>query len=127
MFDIVTDKVCEVCEVRRSHIMNGSRLQAVVDARILIVQYLHRIGLSHDDIALLVLRELMQNPTYCPPLCDIKAKAKGVDKMYMAYEQRMKESFAFGLMSVEVRDYCRERYKEYYTAGMKCPPGLKAE
>ena len=39
LFDRIIDKVCEVCEVRRSTMMSQSKIQAIVDARILGVQY----------------------------------------------------------------------------------------
>lgn len=75
MYNLVVDKVCEICEVRRDTVINGRKMQAVVDARILIVQYLKRIGLSSDDIALMVLRELAGDPSLCPPLSELKKKA----------------------------------------------------
>ncbi len=56
IFNILLDKVAEICEVKRDSIINGIKLQAVVDARMLLVQYLRRIGLSSDDIALVVMK-----------------------------------------------------------------------
>lgn len=66
IFDRLLDKVCEVCEVRLGNIINGSKLQAVVDARMLAVQYLRRIGLTNDDIALIVMRKAKGDMTWCP-------------------------------------------------------------
>lgn len=57
VFDEMLEKVCEVCEVTAEHILNDSRIPAVVDARILLVQYLERAGLSNDDVALIVLKK----------------------------------------------------------------------
>lgn len=33
MYNLVMDKVCEICEVRRYTVINGRKMQAVVDAR----------------------------------------------------------------------------------------------
>ena len=57
LFDRIIDKVCEVCEVRRATMMSQSKIQAIVDARILGVQYLRRAGMSFEEIALYVMRE----------------------------------------------------------------------
>lgn len=119
IFDILIAKVCEVCEVNEKCLIEGSRLQTVVDARILAVQYLHRIGFSHDDIALIVLRKLAHDVNLCPPLSEVKKKAKSIDKMYEAYPDKLKQSFVFGILSKDIRDYCREFYKEMYVEGMK--------
>lgn len=125
MYNLVMDKVCEICEVRRDTVINGRKMQAVVDARILIVQYLKRIGLSSDDIALMVLRELAGDPSLCPPLSELKKKAKAVDKMFNFYSSRCLESYSFCLMSVDIKGWCRDRYKEYYIYGMKELPPKK--
>lgn len=123
MFNQLIDKVCDVCEVRRDLVIDGRKMQAVVDARILAVQYLKRIGLSSDDIALIVLREIAKDPTLCPPMDELKRKAKGVDNMFNSYSARCLESYSFCLMSSDVKEWCRERYKEYYMYGMKeLPP-----
>ena len=125
MYNLVVDKVCEICEVRRDTVINGRKMQAVVDARILIVQYLKRIGLSSDDIALLILRELAGDSFLCPPLSELKKKAKAVDKIFNFYSSRCLESYSFCLMSVDVKEWCRNRYKEYYIYGMKELPPKK--
>lgn len=120
IFDLVVAKVSEVCEVHTESIIQGVKAQAVVDARVLAVQYLRRIGLSSDDIALILLRK--KNLGEQPTLADIKKKAKAIDKMFDSYSRRCLDSYAFCLMSSEVRDYCRERYKEHYLAWMKAFP-----
>lgn len=50
LFTAILDEVAEVCELRKEAILAGSKLQSVVDARILAVQYMRRHGLSSDDI-----------------------------------------------------------------------------
>lgn len=113
------DKVCEISEVRRDCLVNGTKLQAVVDARMLVVQYLRRIGLSNDDIALLVLRELSGDHDLCPALSDLKRKAKAIDKIFKNYSDRCLQSYAFCLMSRDIKDFCRTTYQEYYLSWMK--------
>lgn len=116
MFDAIIAKVSEVCEVDADDIIEGCKLQSVVDARVLAVQYMRRAGLSSDDIAFIVLRKLgKENIT----VDDIKSKAKGVDKMFSSYSDRCLQSYAFCLMSTDVKLYCHEAYKEF------CKPGMK--
>lgn len=119
MFDIFVDKVCEVCEVRKEALIKGSKIQAVVDARILAVQYLRRIGLTSDDLALILARKQAGDMGHCPPLRKIKSKAKNIDRLFSMYFSRLNESYAFNLMSIELRDFCHESYAEYYLTGMK--------
>ena len=122
IFDVLVKKVCEVCEVRYEMVITGSKLQSVVDARVLSVQYLRRIGLTNDDIALIVMRKLKGDMTWCPPLHDVKAKAKGVQRMFDSYSQRCLDSYAFCIMSSEIKDFCREQYKDMYLSWMKQLP-----
>lgn len=122
MFDTLLDEVCEVCEIRKSLLVAGSRLQAVVDARVLLVQYLRRIGLTSDDIALFVLRRKSGDPDLCPALPELKKKSKNIDKLFGMYSARCLESYAFCLMSVEIKAFCEDKYKEYYLSWMKAPP-----
>lgn len=122
IFDTLLDKVCEVCEVRKDCVINGSKLQAVVDARILAVQYLRRIGLSSDDIALVVMREAAADMLLCPPLGELKKKAKSIDKLFNTYSSRCLSSYAFCLMSKEISEFCRSKYEEHYLSWMKSLP-----
>lgn len=122
MFDLLADKVSEVCQVRLDTIINGCKLQSVVDARMLLVQYARRAGLSNDDIALIVLRKIQGDDTYCPPLEVLKNKAKGIDRMFSQYSTRCMQSYMFGLMSIEIRNYFRETYIDFYQIGMKSLP-----
>lgn len=125
IFHGILDKVCEVCEVRKDCVINGSKIQAVVDARILTVQYLRRIGLSSDDIALIVMREINGDPKYCPPLAQLKMKAKAIDKTFNSYSARCLQSYAFCLMSKDITDFCHEQYRDLYLSWMKELPNRK--
>lgn len=122
IFEELLDKVAEVCEVKKESIINGAKLQAVVDARVLTVQYLRRIGLSYDDIAVIVIRK--NTGEEFPPLTDIKKKSKSVEKMFDSYSRRCLESYAFCLMSSEIKEFCIKRYKEMYLSWMKMPPTI---
>lgn len=95
MFDILVNKVCDVCEVRLDALINGSKLQSVVDARVLAVQYLRRIGLTNDDISLIIMRRKQGDLTLCPPIQEVKKKSKGIQKMFDSYSQRCLDSYAF--------------------------------
>lgn len=115
IFDIVLAEVAAVCEVSADDIINIVRRQDVVDARVLVVQYLRRIGLSFDDIAVIVLRRQLVGTCFEgsePTERQIKSKARGVQKMFCSYTQRCLESRAFRLMSIEVRDFLLERFKD---------------
>lgn len=122
IFNILLDKVCEVCEVTRSNVIRGSKIQAVVDARILAIQFLRRAGLTNDDIALIVFREQAGDPAYSPDLSVLKKKAKGIDKSFRAYLDRCLQSYAFCLMSVEIKTFCAEMYEGMHMADMKPLP-----
>ena len=122
IFDRLLAKVCDVCEVRLDTIINGFKLQAVVDARVLSVQYLRRIGLTNDDIALIVMRKIKGDMTWCPPIQEVKKKSKGIQKMFDSYSRRCLESYAFCIMSSEIKDFCREQYKDMYLSWMKQLP-----
>lgn len=119
MFDLLADKVSEVCQVRLDTIINGCKIQSVVDARMLLVQYLRRAGLSSDDIALIILRKIQGDDTYCPPLDVLKNKAKGIDRIFSQYSSRCLQSYMFGLMSIEIRNYFHDTYNDFYQVGMK--------
>lgn len=110
LFLIILDKVAEVCEVRKEDILSGTKVQAVVDARILAIQYMRRMGLSSDDIAVVMLRMNSQEPGCAPTIKEIKAKAKSIDKTFNLYSSRCLDSKAFQMMSIEIRDFCRETF-----------------
>lgn len=111
------DHVCEICEVRRELVVGDRKLQAVFDARLLAVQYLRRLGMSNDDIALLVLREQAGDPKYMPLITDIRKKARSIARMFNSYSERCLQSHVFCLASREVQDYCRAHYKDIGYAG----------
>lgn len=125
IFDILEDEVCRVCQVSADRILDGCRLQSVVDARMLFVQYLRRIGLSNDDIALIVLRKLAKDDHLMLDLKEIKNKAKGVERLFNGYGMRKTESYAFCLMSKEIKAFCHEQYGQHYQDGMKRLPNQK--
>ena len=112
MFDAILDEVCQVCEVKKECILDGTRIQSVVDARILSIQYIRRLGLSNDDIALIVMREVAGDATLCPDMKTLKQKAKGIDKAFKNYSDRCLQSKAFRLMSYEINQFCNERFSE---------------
>ena len=124
VFDEMLAKVCEVCEVSAEHILNDSRIPAVVDARILLVQYLERAGLSNDDVALFVIKRC-KGDDYHPTLTEMRNKAKSVNKMFNSYSRRCLQSYVFCLMSKELKEYFRSRYEEESADGMKELPPLK--
>lgn len=111
IFNLLLDKVADVCEVKRESIISGIKLQAVVDARILLVQYLRRIGLSSDDIALVSLKLQGKEPN---DIKEIKQKAKTVDRLFNAYSSRCLQSYSFCLMSQDISKWCRGEYQTIY-------------
>lgn len=112
IFDAILDKVCEVCDIEKELVLDGSRFQTVVEARCLAVQYMRRAGLSNDEIALIVLKWEMKDSRYKPSVPDLKKKAKAIDTMFKSYSDRCIQSYAFRLMSKEISDWCLMRYKE---------------
>lgn len=116
MFNVIIDKVCEICEVRREDIINGCKLQSVVDARVIAVQYLRRIGLSNDDIAEIFLK---LKTGAIPTIEEIKKKAAGIDKTFCSYSNRCLQSYAFCIMSKDMKSFCRDTYQDMYIHGMK--------
>ena len=122
IFELVVSKVCEICEVSKDSVIMGVKSQDVVDARVLAVQYLRRIGFSNDEIATFFIKCKSGKMDMTPDVADIKKKAKAVDKMVCAYSGRCLESYMFCLMSEEIARYCRDTYKTMYLAWMKPPP-----
>lgn len=95
VFNIILDKVSDVCEVDGDAIIHCEKIQPVVDARILVVHYLRKLGFSNDDVALCVLRRLKDDNNYFPPTAVIRLKAKGVSKMHYAFAARWASSKMF--------------------------------
>ena len=103
IFNLVLDKVVEVCEVRRESILNRLKVNSVVDARILLAYILRRLGLTNDDIALVILRTTLGRT---PEFDEIKIKAKNVNKLFMMYSDRY-QSFAFKQMARELCEFAK--------------------
>lgn len=116
IFNILVDRVCEECEVNRSDVLGPSRVQSVVAARVIAVQYLRRIGLSNDDIAEMVLR---CKGNISPNQEEIKQKAKNIDKLFCSYSNYCLNSYAFCIMSKTIKEFCHEQYQGMYCEGMK--------
>lgn len=121
IFDILLNKVCEECEVSLNDVINDVKVQSVVEARILAVYFLHRIGFSNDDIAVVVLRKKRGDMSYLPSMEEIKHKAKSVDKMWRAYCDKHDNPtcWKFNLAEKDIRKFCHDTYKELFMDGMK--------
>lgn len=104
MFASVMSKTSEICEVSVDHILGGLRLQALVNARILIVRELRHLGLTNKDIALNVLKAQGSAPL----LADIELKSKHIAKLYHAYDARYSTDAHFRLMADEIAQYTRQ-------------------
>lgn len=112
IFDIVLAEVCKECEVPKTEVIGCSKVQTFVEARVLAVQYLHRLGLSYDDIALVVLRECAGNMALVPNVNEWKSKSRAVAKLFSSYTERCLESKAFRGHSTHLQAYCSEVFKE---------------
>lgn len=122
IFNLLMDKICDVCEVRKESIIGGAKYQTVVDAKVLLVQYLRRLGLTNDEIALIMLRMKEDDMNYFPSVEEVKRKAKGIDNLFKIYSERCIQSRAFGLMSIEIRDFCAQTFDDMYYIGMNQKP-----
>lgn len=117
LFDQILAKTCEICEVRVDDVLNGSKLQAVVDARYLAVQYMRRVGLSNNDISLILFRKDCDDPMACPSMTDLRQRAKSVQRMFDSYGQRCFDSKAFRLMSIDLHKWCNEQFETLEAEG----------
>lgn len=122
IFDVVITKVAEVCEVSVERIISPSRVQSVVEARVLLVQYLRRIGLSNDNIAEILMRRKAGDPTMEISDNELKQKAKTIDSIFNSYSMRCLQSYSFCLMSQELAKFCRDEYGERHEIWMKKIP-----
>lgn len=107
IFDVVLAMVCEECEVSATDVVDGVKDQTVVDARLLLVQYTRRIGLSNNEIARIVLARRGADIT----AEEVRKKAKGIDKMFKNYSDRCLQCKAFVLMSREINKLCGEVFR----------------
>lgn len=121
IFDTLVNRVCEEFEIRYESVLNDAKIQTVVEARILCVYFLRKIGFSNDDIALVVLRKQRGDMNYYPTMEEIKQKAKSVDKMWKAYWDKHDNltCWKFNLVEKDIRIFCRQKYNELYLSGMK--------
>lgn len=87
-FNIILDAVCEECEISRATVIKGTRLQSVVDARILAIQAMRRVGMTNEDIALCVHRERIGDKDAILEVPELKSRARGLQKSFVAYTER---------------------------------------
>lgn len=117
MFNDILVQVCDLCEVDAEGVLNGCKQQSYVDARMLCVQYLRRLGMTSDEIAIIVIRMLRNDMTYKPAADEVRGKSRGVEKMFNSYSNRCLQSRAFVLMSTALKKYCDERFWAEYVRG----------
>lgn len=110
MFNTILAQVCELCEVDEETLMSGCKQQSYVDARMLCVQYVRRLGMTSDEIATIVIRKLKGDMTYKPTPEEIRSKSRGIEKMFNTYPTRCLQSRAFVLMSTAMKKFCDERF-----------------
>lgn len=122
IMETLVSKVCEVCEISSESFFGSTKMQMVVDARILASQYLRRIGFSNDEISLMFERHRKKDLSYIPSTVELKKKAKNVQRLFDSYSQRCMESYAFCIMSNDIKQFCREKYSELHNPWMKCLP-----
>lgn len=107
---MILEQVCDLCEVDVEGVLSGCKQQSYVDARMLCVQYTRRLGLTCDEIAVIVIRMLKDDPTYMPSSEEIRGKSRGVEKMFNGYSTRCLQSRAFVLMSISLKKFCDEHF-----------------
>lgn len=112
IFDAIQTKVVEICEIDFDEFTGGIKGHDVVDARILCVQYLWRVGLSNEEIALFVLTRNrgMAGLTTSSP--EVKSKAKHINKLLNSYNQRCKDAFTFRRLSTRLSEFVAEFVRE---------------
>lgn len=116
-FDILADKVSEICEVRKEDIINCCKSQNAINGRVLLVQYLRRLGFSNQDIARIVLIKSKKFLNITPSEKDIKKKAKCVNSIFSSYSQYCLDSKLFVSMSRDVHSFCQNLEKEMLEMG----------
>lgn len=114
MFKIILERVCELCEVEQEGVLGGCKQQSYVDARMLCVQYLRRLGLTSDEIAIIVIRMLNGDMGHKPTAEEVRGKSRGVEKMFNGYSTRCLQSRAFVLMSTELKKFCDQQFWAEY-------------
>lgn len=112
IYDYVVNDVCEICEVSRDSLLSESRLQPLVDARILVVQYLRRLGFGFDEITLNIIRERVDTPDYKPPIIEIRKKSKNLRRQFCCYTLRCLDSKMFQRLSRELKQRLLAKYPD---------------
>ena len=112
VFDAIQRKVVEICEIDFNEFTSGVKGHDVVDARIITVQYLWRVGFSNEGIALFVLTRNrgMTGLTTSSP--EVKSKAKHINKLLNSYNQRCKDAFTFRRLSTQMSEFVAEFVRE---------------
>lgn len=91
-FNIILDAVCEECEINRASVIKGTRIQPIVDARVLAIQAMRRVGMTNKDIALCVHRERTGDKDAILDAAELDSKARGIQKSFVSYTERCSES-----------------------------------
>lgn len=102
----IAAKVAEICQVNIADMVNDSREQSVVDARILTVQYAVRVGFSCSEIAEIILL----NSEKVIDKDVLRKKARMVSNVYRAYMGRCQQNALFCILSKEVKSWVKETY-----------------
>lgn len=111
IYSEIIDKVCDICEVRRESMINGVRFESVVDARVLAIQAMRRVGLTNEDIALYFHREKQGDNLAVLSRTELKSKARGIQKSYVSYTQRCDtRGIAFCQLSIDVMWWLHKRF-----------------
>lgn len=116
IYSSIVEIVCEEREITVEELHSKYHPHHYVEARVLAVQYLRRVGLSRDDIA----KEILKHKGITNPSQDeIKQKAKNVDKLFCSYSTYCLNSDAFCGYSQTIKERCTEKYPELFSRGSK--------
>lgn len=112
IFDAIQREVVEICEIDFDEFTSGVKGHDVVDARIICVQFLWRVGFSNEEIALFVLSRNrgMTGLTTSSP--EVKSKAKHINKLLNSYNQRCKDAFTFRKLATKMNKFVIEFMRE---------------
>lgn len=112
IFDAIQVNVAKICEVDFDEFTSGVQSHDVVDARIICVQFLWRVGFSNEEIALFVLTHNrgMTGLTTSSP--EVKSKAKHINKLLNSYNQRCKDAFTFRNQAGDTSKFLAEFMRE---------------
>lgn len=119
IFDTLVDEVCKECFVKKEDILFDAKDKDTVEARILVVQYLRRIGFSNREIAAIVLKKQSGDDMYTPDKEEIRKKTKSVDKMVKAYSDKCFNNASFCFMSEDIAKFCSRTFDTMYLSWMR--------